>query len=103
MEFDNILSLLGKTIYVIEQDIIRNQDASNTFVLNCTKQVVAEIRFPSDPYYYSLDHKERKIVFIYNMEYDDCFEFFSLDDIEKTVFFTEETAKKRIEELQKEM
>ena len=102
MELHDILSLLGKTIYVLEQDIVSKPIGENTFVvtgeivLKCVEWTITEIRFSSDPQcYHGISP-----VFIYNLEYDDCYDYFGIEAIGKKVFFTEAEAKEKIEELE---
>lgn len=96
MELEQILSSLGKTIYVVDYKM---RDMSGNKVYSQSAWTITEIRFPNDPHFYSLDNKEMKVVFIYNLEYDDCYDTFGIYDIGKTVFFTEEEAQKKVDEL----
>ena len=104
MELNEIVSLVGKTIYVVEKDVVSREVSPNIYVVtgeivyNYAKYIVEEVRFTNDHYYGT----ESNVVFVYNIEYDDCYDYFVPDDIGKTIFFTEEEAKKMIEELNKQ-
>lgn len=77
---------VGQTIYVIK------------YGEEVHEYTVEEIRLPANPYSYS-DDTEMKVVFIYNMLYEDCYDCFGVEDIGKTIFFTAEEANKKLEEL----
>ena len=101
MELHEIVSLVGKPIYVIEKDFIAREVSPNKYyatgetAYNYTEYVIEEVRFTNEHYYGT----ESNVVFVYNIEYDDCYDYFSPNSIGKTVFFTEEEAKNRIDVL----
>lgn len=101
MELNEIVALVGKTIYVVEKDVISREVSPNRYIVtgeivyNYTKYIVEEVRFTNE-YYYGT---ESNVVFVYNIEYDDCYDYFVPNFIGKTVFFTEEEAKQTIEKL----
>ena len=103
MELNEIVVLVGKTIYVVEENVVSREVLPNRYIVtgetvnNCAKYIIEEVRFTNEHYYGT----ESNVVFIYNIEYDDCYDYFVPDDIGKTVFFTEEEAKSAIKELNK--
>ena len=103
MELNEIVVLVGKTIYVVEESAVSREVLPNRYIVtgetvnNYAKYIIEEVRFTNEHYYGT----ESNVVFIYNIEYDDCYDYFVPDDIGKTVFFTEEEAKSAIQELNK--
>lgn len=103
MELNEIVVLVGKTIYVVEENVVSREVLPNRYIVtgetgnNYAKYIIEEVRFTNEHYYGT----ESNVVFIYNIEYDDCYDYFVPDDIGKTVFFTEEEAKSAIKELNK--
>lgn len=103
MNIYDILSLNGKTIYVINETFILNEISPNTYVIvpgkytySYTKYTIEEIRFPND-------EKELKVMFVYNFKYDDCYNYFVPNQIGKSVFFTEEEVKNKIDTLKSKL
>lgn len=103
MELNEIVVLVGKTIYVVEKNAVSREVSPNRYIVtgetvnNYAKYIIEEVRFTNEHYYGT----ESNVVFVYNIEYDDCYDYFVPDDIGKTVFFTEEEAKSAIQELNK--
>ena len=103
MELNEIVVLVGKTIYVVEKNVVSREGLPNRYIVtgetvnNYAKYIIEEVRFTNEHYYGT----ESNVVFVYNIEYDDCYDYFVPDDIGKTVFFTEEEAKSAIQELNK--
>ena len=103
MELNEIVVLVGKTIYVVEKNVVSREVSPNRYIVtgetvnNYAKYIIEEVRFTNEHYYGT----ESNVVFVYNIEYDDCYDYFVPDDIGKTVFFTEEEAKSAIKELNK--
>lgn len=103
MELNEIVVLVGKTIYVVEKNVVSREVSPNRYIVtgetvnNYAKYIIEEVRFTNEHYYGT----ESNVVFVYNIEYDDCYDYFVPDDIGKTVFFTEEEAKSAIQELNK--
>lgn len=103
MELNEIVVLVGKTIYVVEKNAVSREVSPNRYIVtgetvnNYAKYIIEEVRFTNEHYYGT----ESNVVFVYNIEYDDCYDYFVPDDIGKTVFFTEEEAKSVIQELNK--
>ena len=103
MELNEIVVLVGKTIYVVEKNVVSREVSPNRYIVtgetvnNYTKYIIEEVRFTNEHYYGT----ESNVEFVYNIEYDDCYDYFVPDDIGKTVFFTEEEAKSAIKELNK--
>ena len=103
MELNEIVVLVGKTIYVVEKNVVSREVLPNRYIVtgetlnNYAKYIIEEVRFTNEHYYGT----ESNVVFVYNIEYDDCYDYFVPDDIGKTVFFTEEEAKSAIQELNK--
>lgn len=104
MELNEILSLVGKTIYATKEKTVCNKISENTYyvtgetVYKYEEYIVEEVRFPYDKHFYS-DKENYDVVFIFNMEYEDCYDYFGINDIGKTIFFTEDEAKQAIKEL----
>lgn len=78
---------VGQTIYVIQ------------YGEEVHEYTIEEIRLPAKLDFYD-DAREMKVVFIYNMLYEDCYDCFGVEDIGKTIFFTEEKANKKLAELE---
>ena len=103
MKLNEIVVLVGKTIYVVEKNVVSREVSPNRYIVtgetvnNYAKYIIEEVRFTNEHYYGT----ESNVVFVYNIEYDDCYDYFVPDDIGKTVFFTEEEAKSAIQELNK--
>lgn len=103
MELNEIVVLVGKTIYVVEKNAVSREVSPNRYIVtgetvnNYAKYIIEEVRFTNEHYCGT----ESNVVFVYNIEYDDCYDYFVPDDIGKTVFFTEEEAKSAIQELNK--
>jgi hypothetical protein len=73
-----ILSYIGKEIYVITQHYKGHMIVKR-------HQIYAI-------YLYGKEANENGIMFVYNFECDDCFDYFVETDIGNTVFFTKEEA-----------
>ena len=94
MDLYDIISILGRTVYILEYDVEDNGNRKFKY----TEWTVTEIRFIKDPEYTGTSP-----IFIYHKTYDECgecYEYFGIDDIFKKIFFNEIDAKEAIEELE---